>query len=476
MESQQQSEREICRLIVFWPDRTDVLVKNTEAGFVLPSVEIPRWERMAENLTAALKRDWGCEAVCLFSPDCSPGDHDSHGDHYEVLECWRGKRSNAEMKWTPILSLSAKSFLNRADFRTLQRCLHQLEGYECGTSAPFAKRGWLNDLRNWTSAVIRPLGLELTDSLQQFNASPGFNLMRFETTQSAIWFKAVGEPNLREFSITLKLAEQFPRFMPEILATKHEWNGWLSREVDGRNLGEAKDLEAWERAAANLAKLQIESITRCETLLPLGAHDLRSDALFSAIDPFFDVMACLMDEQPKTPPAILTREELTTTRVLVDDALTMAADLGIPTTLGHLDLNPWNIIISTDTSIFLDWAEAYVGQPFFSFEYLLEHFRRNRDDRAKFESRVVNAYKTPWHEFLSADCISEALALAPLAAVFAYAVAGDTWKDAERLRDPKIAGYFRSLARRMNREAMQLESRSSCLIWQWLRHILQSSP
>jgi hypothetical protein len=37
-------------------------------------------------------------------------------------------------------------------------------------------------------------------------------------------------------------------------------------------------------------------------------------------------------------------------------------------------------------------------------------------------------------------------------------------KDEERLRDPKIAGYFRGLARRMNREAMQvLERRSPCL-------------
>ena len=113
--------------------------------------------------------------------------------------------------------------------------------------------------------------------------------------------------------------------------------------------------------------------------------------------------------------------------------------------------------------VFLDWAESYVGQPFFSFEYLLQHFRRACDERAKFESRVINAYKNPWQELISDDCISEALALAPLAAVFAYAVGGDTWKDPERHRDPKIAGYFRSLARRMNHEALQLERRSSCL-------------
>ena len=463
MDSQQQCERETCRLIVFGPDGADVLITNTPAGLALPSVQIPRWERVAENLTAVLKRDWGCDAVCLFTLEGSPEDHSSNEDHCEVMECWRDGRINSETEWTAICSLGASSFLREADFRTLQRCLHQLARYEGDASSPFARMGWLESLRNWTSGVIHPLGLEVIDSLRQFNAGPAFNLIRFETTGPAVWLKAVGEPNLREFPITLKLAELFPRFMPEILATRPEWNGWLSREAEGQNLGEAKDVEPWERAAANLAKLQIESISSSESLLPLGAHDLRLDALLSAIDPFFDLVARLMDRQPKIPPAILSREELSLTRILVDDALTMLAHLGIPTTLGHLDLNPWNIIVSTDGCVFLDWVEAYVGQPFFSFEYLLEHFRRNREDNAQFESCVTSAYKTPWQEFLSDDCIGEALALAPLAAAFAYAVGGDTWKDDERLRDPKIAGYFRSLARRMNREALRLERRSTCL-------------
>jgi hypothetical protein len=62
------------------------------------------------------------------------------------------------------------------------------------------------------------------------------------------------------------------------------------------------------------------------------------------------------------------------------------------------------------------------------------------------------------------DVASEALALAPLGAVFAYAAGSDGWKDEERLRDPKTAGYFRSLARRMHWEAIQfIERRPACL-------------
>jgi hypothetical protein len=54
--------------------------------------------------------------------------------------------------------------------------------------------------------------------------------------------------------------------------------------------------------------------------------------------------------------------------------------------------------------------------------------------------------------------------LAPLLAAFAYAVGAGAWMQPERLRDPKTAGYLRSLVRRMNREANELgERRSSCL-------------
>lgn len=459
MKSQQQSERETYRLIVLGEDGTKLLVKNTEARFILPSVEISRHERVAENLTGVLKREWGCDAVCLFPMNCSPENRGSNRQLHEVLECWRDETMGVDTAWTPIRTLTVDSFQHEAEFESLQHSLHQLEDYERDPSSPFARRGWLEPLRDWTSSAIRPLGLELMDSLQQLNASPAFNLIRFETTGSAVWFKAVGKPNEREFPITLKLAELFPNFMAEIIATKPEWNGWLSREADGRNLGEAKNSEAWELAASSLAKLQIESISYTESLLPLGAHDFRSDALISAADLFFDVIARLMDEQPKTPPATLRREELSLTRVLVDDALTALADLRIPSGVGHMDPNPRNIIVAANRCVFLDWAEAYIGHPFFSFEYLLQHFRRNSEDRTKFEAQIASVYKIPWQEFLSEDCISEALALVPLAAVFAYAVGDDSWKEAERLRDPVIGGYFRSLARRMNREAMQLEGR-----------------
>jgi len=468
VQSQEQSGRTIHRLIILGREGTEVLLKPTEAGFVFPSVEIPRWERLAENLTAALRRDWGCDAVCLFTLAGSTHDGGLSRNHYEVMECshecWHEPGRTGETSWRPIRFLTPQSFQQEAEFSVLQQCLHQVDAYNRDPSAPFARRGWLASLRDWTSEVIRPLGLELIGPLRQYNASPTFNLIRFETTGPAVWFKAVGEPNQREFPITLKLAQRFRQFMAEIIATKPEWSAWLSREVEGANLGDANDIELWKKAAAALANLQIESIPECESTLQLGAHDLRPDALLAAVDPFCDLVVRLMENQQKVPPPTLNRQEISLVKLRIEDSLTLLDDLEIPNALGHLDLNPWNVLICADGCVFLDWAEACVGHPFLSFDYLLQHFRRAIGTDIASESQLIEAYKAPWRQLLSDDLICQGLALVPLTAVFAYAAGTGAWKDEERMRDPKMAGYLRSLARRMNREAIQLvERRSSCL-------------
>ncbi|HVI07427.1 MAG TPA: phosphotransferase [Candidatus Binatia bacterium] len=305
--------------------------------------------------------------------------------------------------------------------------------------------------------------MQLTGFIRQLNASPDSNLIRFETTGPAVWFKAVGKRNLREFFVTIKLSELLPAFIPEIVAIKPECQGWLAREVAGTSLGETSDAALWEDAAARLARLQIESIPFIETLLPAGAHDIRSHALRSAVAPFFDLISRLMDEQPRSSPAVLGRQELSLIRDLIDDALVTLDQQEIPAALGHMDLNPWNMIVAPHGCVFLDWAEAYVGCPFFSFEYLLQHFRRQIGASPAFESRLTLAYKRHWAQLLSGERIDEALSLARLIAVFAYAVGNRAWGDEQKLKDPSAAGYLRSLARRMGREAAQLsEWRPPC--------------
>jgi len=138
--------------------------------------------------------------------------------------------------------------------------------------------------------------------------------------------------------------------------------------------------------------------------------------------------------------------------------------LGFPQTIGHIDFNPGNILVSPETCIFLDWAEGCVTSPLITFEYLREHCRRHHLEDPKAAESMVSSYLHPWHALFSPDDLAHGMALTPLVAVFAYAVSGNTWRSSETLRNPALAGYLRSLTRRMHREAIQIRERSEpCL-------------
>jgi hypothetical protein len=307
---------------------------------------------------------------------------------------------------------------------------------------------------------IRACGLHLNGRFRQLNACPTFSLIRFETDGPAVWFKAVGAPNQREYPLTLALARLFPRFLPQIIATRPEWNGWIALEAEGLLLRECSTLASWGPVARDLAELQSHSLGRGLHLLDLGARDLRARTLADLVEPFFQIMGELMERQTKMPPAPLSREELRCLSTQIQDSLAVLEETNVPSTLGHLDINPGNIICSSIGCVFLDWAEAFVGHPFLTFEYLLEHFRRTFPHDQLQETQLVARYSYPWRAFVSENDIRRVLEVAPLVAVFACAVGNDLWTNPRKLEDPRSAGYLRSLTRRMQREARELMERS----------------
>lgn len=460
MANLEQNERQSYRVIVLGRGGTEVLLAPNGERYMLPSVEIPRWQRVAENLTAAVKSDWGEEVVCLLEPTAELPT-DGGVTHYQAAEhlCTRSDPKTPTC-WIPVSTLCQDSLIDAGDYTAIKQvtamCNGEIEGASVG---PFTRLGWFRELRNWIASVVEPMGFHVNDEFRQLNASPSFSLVRFETDGPALWFKAVGEPNQNEFAITCALAQLFPEYLPQILASWPDWNGCLTREVQGKLLSEVQEHTLWERAAASFARLQIQSIDRGSQILAAGARDLGSAALSKLIQPFINVEAQLMERQTKVPPPVLGRKDL----LLLADSLQSAVDameaVGIPETLGHLDLNPGNIIVSPSRCAFLDWAQAYIGNPLLSLEYLLEHARRAFGADSAVETGLIAAYCAQWEGVVSPAVIADAMAFAPLLAVFAYAAGTDAWKEPERLQEPTTAGYMRSLARRMHREANELTGR-----------------
>jgi hypothetical protein len=301
-----------------------------------------------------------------------------------------------------VAAFSQNSFADHSDYTAVMRSVANCKTETRNPTGPFARLGWFEDLLEWIESVIEPTGLHTNGNFQQLNAAASFSLVRFETNGPAVWFKAVGEPNQREFAITHTLAELFPNYLPPLLGTRPDWNGWLAQEATGANLRERQEVTLWEQAATSLAKLQIESVDSHARVLVAGARDQRAGALSNVVRPFMDAMARLMEQQTKVPPAILGRKELLGLGDCIEGALDSIQGLGIPNTLGHSDLNPWNIIVSPHSCAFLDWAEAYIGNPFFSFQYLLEHLRRTATAPPEAERSLAEAYARQWGRMLPA--------------------------------------------------------------------------
>jgi hypothetical protein len=365
------------------------------------------------------------------------------------------------VSWAPFSSLTIASFRDAQDLRWICNALRTLSHHaESRSEGPFAKPGWLRELCSWIAQQIEPLKIRLTGNFRQLNASSSFSLIRFETTGPAVWFKAVGKPNAHEFNIVSTLAILFPAYLPRIVAVRPEWNAWLTTEAEGTSPDADSDFSMWRTISERLAEFQIASIHETPRLMVVGCRDVSVSSLLNCADEFFAIMGEFMKQQIKTPPSSLTSKELFRLNERIKETLSLLAASGIPDALNHLDLNPGNIFVSGDRCTFIDWAEAAIGHPFLTFQYLLEHLVRLRPDHADRREELVSPYASQWQHFAPPSAVSHSLALTPLIAVFAYAVSTGTWREPETFASPRASGYFRSLVRRMKREADALENRS----------------
>ena len=455
-QSAEAGQKDAYRLIVFNQPGTAVLLKTRALGYELPLVNIPKFTRPAQEITTLLRNRWHMPSVLLFSGVLEPTPDTVY---YAALEAQVRTCGLPEaMDWFPahhaishLLKEKKHDILESSYLRTTNR----MAGDD---PEPFSRLGWLSNLQGWVRTVIRPLGMELK-SFEQVNGCETFSLIRLSTTQQPVWFKAVGKPNLHEYGISIALARLFSKYVPSILATKPEWHGWLMADGGGRTLDEVQNPSAWQTATTTLADLQIDSIGKREELLEAGSRDLRTGTLLELVDPFLEVIADLMQQQTKVPPAIMSRKELFDLGATIKNALCCLEAVGIPDTLGHSDFNPGNILVGSERCVFIDWAEAHVSHPFLTFEYLISHLRKDYPALTRFEDTIRSSYVQRWQSVALPEHISEAFLFSPLVAVFAYAVAGNSWREPERLEIPQVPGYLRSLTRRMKQEADSVQRR-----------------
>jgi Phosphotransferase enzyme family len=451
------SQKEVYRLIVLDAAGTAVLLEPQRCEYRLPKVEIPKFTRPAKEVTEILRESWNMSSIFLFSGGL---EESLNGSYFAVLESRDGlQRSPRGLSWFTIHHALSKLLISERERKVVESSYRKATSRILANSRePFCMVGWMRETEDWIRGVLAPNDIELRD-FEQLNGCETFSLIRFATTRHPVWFKAVGEPNLHEYGISLAMARLLQDFVPTILGTKPEWHGWLMSDGGGATLAETLDPSAWQTAITTLAELQISSIDRTDDLLEAGCRDLRLATLLELVDPFLVTMAELMKQQTKVPPSILSRQELSRLSVTIKDALHCLVALPIPNTVGHSDFNPGNIIVGPERCVFIDWAEAHVSHPFLTFEYFLSHLRKDYPTLVQFEADLRSSYAQRWQSVSSAGHVAEAFLFSPLAAVFAYAAAGNTWRNPDRLKIPRVPGYLRSLTRRMKQEAEMLQRR-----------------
>jgi hypothetical protein len=451
---------EVWRVVLLRRNACEFLAFETDSALRLPTVEIPAYSRVALELNERIKTLWGLDVYSLYP---IPSADAPQPARYHVVEALHFDDAAPETaRWISLCDAGNFLFSDRSDFAAVQAWRASLSARNTnGGLRPFERPGWLFALRELVQDAARRIPLILNGQFLQFTAGTSCSLIRFETNREAVWFKAVGEPNSREFPLTILLSSRLQNYLPQILATQPHWNAWIMPAVPGIPLSEAEDPSVWCNAARDLARLQIASVEIVGDVLELKARDVRTGTLLEKIEPFFAVVRTLMEQQIKSAPPRVLPSELETLESDTREALLALQRERVPDTVGNLDLNPDNVIVLPESTVFLDWAEASVGHPFFSLAHLLEHRRACTRNPADWDDRLVPMYLAECVKHWSLSNPNRILCLAVFLAVFAHAVSTDAWRDGSALRDSRLAGYYRSLTRRMKSYADRLRNGTS---------------
>lgn len=421
------------RCVVLRPRSHRVLAIREAGHDRLPVIQIPRKTRPAQELQEAIKARWGLEVL--------------------ILEIWAARIGAwvvAELLAPEFNSSFEEIALDQFnDTEVPEQDRRYIELLCKGeTKSPFSRVGWIEEAVTWLESAA---GCRIVPRqfVEQWNAGGGFALLRMTSDDGRrYWLKATGEPNAHEFQMTRFLSEAHPDFLPKLVATKKEWNAWLTEDA-GCPLSQPPSSAELLAAAKRVASLQVLTVGETDELLAAGAFDQRLPVLRSHIDAVIAYLIEAMARQRSTKAARLSRDRLLDLGAILRDACLRLEACGLPDALIHNDLNAGNILWDGVNYVFIDWSEAAVGFPNLTCERLCQL------NRAHAES-IRNVYREGWSHRLSSECMDEAIALAPLLAIYAYLYGRGDWLGQTKSVEPQFESYARSLARHMDRAAQDL--------------------
>jgi hypothetical protein len=431
------------------PESRKVLAIRGLDGYRLPTVDIATWSRPAEQLQQAIRAKWGISGIVLdFLHPLDPPQA------CVVVEVLLGHEAS-ELCPIPMNELHSGAL----DEQRCEQLMSLLAGSRRSGSA-LSQIGWIDEAILWLESET---GTEVSSkrTIDQYNAGDGFSLVRFHTRDGRdYWMKATGIPNAHEPEITRVLSDLCGDYLPEFISSKPEWNAWLMG-------GEGTALAEWpqepfqlftllESAVESMAQLQLRTQGHGLTLLSAGAFDHGMQSFLRRAPEVFEYLQESMSLQTSTRAHKLSKTRLLEMRAIFDQTCERMESLGVGESIVHGDLNTGNILTGTGHCQFIDWCEAYLGNPLVSLQHLLLLNRVGSEELRSFINEILkNRYLDVWAGCCDPEQLREGFVYAPMLAIASTLYGRGDWLDSPLRHDSRRRSCARSLARYMDRASRE---------------------
>ncbi len=283
--------------------------------------------------------------------------------------------------------------------------------------APWARTGWLPEVRRWVEVEVERLG-HVVLGLEQAKQWSISSVLRVETDGPELYFKVPLRLPLfvEEAVLTRRLAQRFPGYVPAPLAVEPQ-HGWMLLAAFEELFDFDSPLEIGEEALRRFAELQLRTAELTDQLLSDGCLDRRLHVLEEQIEPLLNDPEAVRKLEP---------HELTELRRLAPSLKAICrrlAEFEVPATLVHGDLHLGNVTRVDGELQYFDWTDACVAHPF--IDLLSLQWEPDEANRAA----LLDAYLAPWREIAPPERLREATTLAavviPLHHAVSYATIGN---------------------------------------------------
>jgi hypothetical protein len=318
--------------------------------------------------------------------------------------------------------------------------------------SPWYQPGWYAEASAWIVDELGGQGIALTGEVEQLRSWERSSVMRVDTEEGKVYFKAVPRQWGHEPGLTAWLGRRFSEVTPAIITRDEGGRRMLVREFDGRPLPETADIAVWERAYATLGRMQRELAGSLEDVERIGVP------VHHPVDILDRIGAMLHDERRMRLglDGGLQAEDAAVLQNAIprlQDACRRLIDGPIPCSLDHGDFWPGNIFATDESVLLFDWSDATITHPFFSLVMAADEI----DEALPGTScQMIDAYLTAWTAYAPLDTLrtifADAMLVAPLHQALMYR---DTYLPAmefpEEL-DRMTPHFLRWLARSLARE------------------------